>query len=126
MSNALLATFGFPGALSHLIAEASMTLEPLSSEKEAAFVSRCMERAMAFFWQKYFSRLSAADHRSMMEAVESHDPETLVRWAAAHSDFDHDHEAQKRAEWALQFVRAELPSVIRDEYTRLMQITPAA
>ncbi len=113
-----IATYGFPGAISELIARAAMTLPPLSGDDNAYFLRTVLAVVTSVFWLNYASDLPEDVQKSLGGIIKKQDPLELQKWVETYADIDNDQSAQQRANRVLADLEAKLPSLLKEEYTR--------
>lgn len=109
-------TYGFPGAISELVARSTSTLPEFNTNRDGDFIRGMAEIVLTVFWAKYMEFLPSGQHAEMMELMQKNDEKKLKMWMEEHCNILEDPQAKKRAELALADLQTSLPAIVKKEY----------
>lgn len=109
--------YGFPGALSEMVAREVMLWEAFDAAQDDDFLVRMSDGVQILFWAKYVRNLDAAERQELVRLMGTEDFDAYVAWHKQHCDIVGDPIAKKKADKALLELAAELPAFLKKEYT---------
>lgn len=114
-----IATYGFPGALSELIARSAMRLPDLDTE----FLRTMTGIVTTIFWFNFIADLPEKQREEAMKLFEEKNADALTAWMEKHCNILDDEKSMQRANRVLADLEAKLPAVIAEEYEQFNKVT---
>lgn len=121
-----IATHGFPGALSELIARAAMGLPGLTGKDDAEFLRTMTEIVSVVFWSKFIDDLPDTQQKEAAAIFHSKNVDALTAWMERHCNIFEDEPSMQRANRVLADLEARLPGIVLEEYKRFQEAMAAA
>lgn len=112
-----------PSSFGEVVAEATMSLPPMTRPEDTAFLRVMTEVTIDAFWQLFIRKCGpeaiqafyAAEEKAL--APEHPDGLPLVEWFEQHANFGSDATADVRAAEVMQKLRSKLPAIFEREYS---------
>ena len=112
---------GFPLNFSQLIAEASMSLPPLTRPEDGDFLRAMAGKAINTFWSEYVDALPQELRADLGVAMEKGENAAVLEWFSQYADFENDAGARQLANLIFDEIALQLPSLIKKEYHSFQQ-----
>ncbi len=110
-----IATYGFPGAISELIARGSMQLPTIQGEDDSEFLQAMTTAVVNLFWMQFIEDLPSSIRDKGFSLIENGEPKKIQEWMEKHCNILEDEKSTQRANRILAQLEVQLPEIMRDE-----------
>lgn len=115
MQQTSLSPADFPLSFSRMVAEAAMTLPPLTRPQDSAFLLRMTEVVIDAFWQNYVNHFSPEVRSAFISAC-NEGPAQYLSWMSEYADFKSNRSACDIGSEILEEIAGKLPAIMQHEY----------
>lgn len=123
MDHVRIRTYGFPGAISELVARATAALPEIDGERGNEFLKGATDVVLSIFWVNYMAQFPEEEQREIFSLVDKGDAKAVEEWTKERGNIMQDEKAMQRANRVLAHLETVLPNLLRAEYARFQEAT---